>query len=156
MDPVTIIATASAAYSALKKGIAVGRELQDMGSQLATWAGAVSDLEFLSKKAEDPPWWKVGGSVQAEAVEIFAAKRKVEAQRAELKQFIQFSYGQSAWEELLRIEGQVRKQRAATAHKQAEMKELGITILVAILCVLAGVAGLALLAFVLWSMQGVK
>ena len=124
-----------------------------MGSQLATWAGAVSDLEFLSKKAEDPPWWRVGGSVQAEAVEIFAAKRKVEQQRAELKQFIQFAYGQSAWEELLRIEGQVRKQRAATAHKQAEMKELGITILVALLCVLAGVAGLALLAFVLWSMQ---
>ena len=153
MDPVTIIATASAAYNAVKKGIALGRELQDMGSQLATWAGAVSDLEFLAKKAEDPPWWRVGGSVQAEAVEIFAAKRKVEAQRAELKQFIQFSYGQSAWEELLRIEGQVRKQRAATAHKQAEMKELGITILVALLCILAGVAGLALLAFVLWSMQ---
>jgi hypothetical protein len=154
MDPITIIATASAAYNALKKGIAVGRELQDMGSQLATWAGAVSDLEFISKRAEDPPWWRsIGGSAQAEAVEIFAAKRKVEQQRAELKQFIQFAYGQSAWEELLRIEGQVRKQRAATAHKQAEMKELGITILVAILCVLAGVAGLALLAFVLWSMQ---
>lgn len=153
MDPVTIIATASAAYNALKKGIAVGRELQDMGSQLATWSGAVSDLEFLAKKAEDPPWFKMGGSVQAEAVEIFAAKRKVEQQRAELKQFIQFSYGQSAWEELLRIEGQVRKQRAATAHKQAEMKELGITIILAFLAVAGGIAGLALLAFVLWSMQ---
>ena len=153
MDPVTIIATASAAYSALKKGIAVGRELQDMGSQLATWAGAVSDLEFLAKKAEDPPWWKVGGSVQAEAVEIFAAKKKIEAQRAELKQFVQFSYGQSGWEELLRIEGQVRKQRQQTAHKQAEMKELGITIVLAFLAVAGGIAGLSLLAFILWSMQ---
>lgn len=153
MDPVTIIATASAAYSALKKGIAVGRELQDMGSQLATWAGAISDIEYLAKKAEDPPWWKVGGSVQSEAIEIFAAKKKIEAQRAELKQFIQFSYGQSAWEELLRIEGQVRKQRAATAHKQAEMKELALTILVAGLCVIAGVGGLALLAFILWASQ---
>lgn len=153
MDPVTIIATASAAYSALKRGIAVGRELQDMGSQLATWAGAISDIEYLAKKAEDPPWWKVGGSVQSEAIEIFAAKKKIEAQRAELKQFIQFSYGQSAWEELLRIEGQVRKQRAATAHKQAEMKELALTILVAGLCVISGVGGLALLAFILWSAQ---
>lgn len=153
MDPVTIIATASAAYSALKKGIAVGRELQDMGSQLATWAGAVSDLEFLSKRAEDPPWWRVGGSVQAEAVEIFAAKKKIEAQRAELKQFVQFSYGQSGWEELLRIEAQVRKQRAATAHKQAEMKELGITIVLAFLAVAGGIAGLSLLVFILWSMQ---
>lgn len=153
MDPVTIIATASAAYSALKKGIAVGRELQDMGSQLAAWAGAVSDLEFISKRAADPPWWRVGGSAQAEAVEIFAAKKKIEAQRAELKQFVQFSYGQSGWEELLRIEGQVRKQRAATAHKQAEMKELAITIILAFLAVAGGVAGLSLLVFILWSMQ---
>jgi len=154
LDPVTIIATASAAYNALRKGIAVGRELQDMGSQLATWAGAVSDLEFLAKKAEDPPWWRsIGGSVQAEAVEIFAAKKKIEAQRAELKQFVQFSYGQSGWEELLRIEGQVRKQRQQTAHKQAEMKELGITIILAFLAVAGGIAGLSLLVFILWSMQ---
>jgi len=153
MDPVTIITTASAAYNAVKKGIALGRELQDMGSQLATWAGAISDIEFLAKKAENPPWWKMGGSVQAEAIELFAAKKKIEQQRAELKQFIQFAHGQSAWEELLRIEGQVRKQRAATAHKQAEMKELAITIILAFLAVAGGIAGLSLLAFVLWSME---
>ena len=153
MDPVTIIPTASAAYNAVKKGLALGRELQDMGSQLAVWAGAISDIEFLAKRAEDPPWWRTGRSVQAEAIEIFAAKRKFEQQRDELKQFIQFSYGQSAWEELLRIEGRVRKQRQQTAYKRAEMKELGITVLVAALCVIAGVAGLALLAFILWSME---
>lgn len=123
MDPVTIIAAATTAYNAVKRGIEIGRELQDMGGQLAQWAGAISDLEFLERKASDPPWWKMGGSVQAEAMEIFAAKKKIEAQRAELRVFIQYSYGQSAWEELLKIEGQVRKQRAATAHRQAEMKE---------------------------------
>jgi hypothetical protein len=41
LDPITVIATASAAYNALKKGIEIGRELQDMGGQLATWAGAI-------------------------------------------------------------------------------------------------------------------
>jgi hypothetical protein len=55
LDPITVIATASAAYNALKKGIEVGRELQDMGGQLAQWAGAMSDdLDFLAKKAEEP------------------------------------------------------------------------------------------------------
>jgi hypothetical protein len=48
LDPVTVIATASAAYNALKKGIEIGRELQDMGGQLATWAGAISDIELSS------------------------------------------------------------------------------------------------------------
>jgi hypothetical protein len=151
LDPITIIATASAAYNALKKGISVGRELQDMGSQLATWAGAISDIEFLAKKAENPPWWKVGGNVQAEAIEIFAAKKKIEAQRAELKTYIQYSYGQSGWEELLRIEVQVRRRKRATEHRRAEIKEMVITVVVVGLCLVAGIAGLALLAFILWQ-----
>jgi len=153
MDPVTIIATASAAYNALKKGIEFGRELQDMGGQLAQWAGAVSDLEFLSKKAENPPWWKIGGNVQAEAMEIFAAKKRIEAQRNELKTYIQYSYGQSGWEELLRIEAQVRKRKQATEHRRAEMKELAITIVLVALILVGGVAALGLFAFILWSSQ---
>lgn len=153
MDPVTVIATASAAYNALKKGIEIGRELQDMGGQLATWAGAVSDLDFLAKKAENPPWWKVGGNVQAEAIEIFAAKKRIEAQRNELRTYIQFSYGQSGWEELLRIEGQVRKRKQATDHRKAEMKELAITVALVVLVLAGGIAALGLLAFILWSAQ---
>jgi hypothetical protein len=153
MDPITVIATASAAYNALKKGIEIGRELQDMGSQLATWAGAVSDLEFLAKKAENPPWWKVGGNVQAEAVEIFAAKKRIQAQRDELRTYVQYSYGQDGWEELLRIEAQVRKRKQATDHRRAEMKELAITITLVTLVLLAGVAGLALLAWFLVMQQ---
>jgi hypothetical protein len=149
LDPVTVIATASAAYNALKKGIEIGRELQDMGGQLATWAGAISDIDYLAAKAADPPWWKAGANVQAEAIEIFAAKKKIEAQRNELRTFVQYSYGQSGWEELLRIEAQVRKRKQATDHRRAEIKELLITITIVGLALLAGVGGLALLAYFL-------
>jgi len=153
MDPITVIATASAAYNALKKGIAVGREIQDMGSQLATWAGAISDIEFLAKKAENPPWWKVGGNVQAEAVEIFAVKKKIQAQRDELRTHIQFAYGHGAWEELLRIEARVRKQRQATEYRKAEIKETVLTVVIVGLVLLAGIAGLALLVWILMMQQ---
>lgn len=154
MDPITLLSTASVAYNAIKKGIALGKELQDMGSQLSTWATAISDLEFLESKTKNPPWYKTFSSnVQAEAVEIFAARKKIEAQRAELKQFIQFSYGQSAWEELLRIEAQVRKQRQQTAYKKQELKETIITITVVCLTLLAGIGGLILLAFILMGQQ---
>jgi hypothetical protein len=151
LDPVTVIATASAAYNALKKGIEIGRELQDMSGQLATWAGAVSDLDFIAKKAANPPWWRAGANVQAKAIEIFAAKKKIESQRAELKTYIQYSYGQSGWEELLRIEAQVRKRKQATDHRKAEIKEMMITVILVILVLAAGIAGLALLAFILWQ-----
>jgi len=153
LDPVSVISAASVAYSAIKKGIELGRELQDMSGQLAQWAGAVSDLEFLAKKAEDPPWWKVGSNVQAEAIEIFAAKKRIQSQRDELKTYIQYSYGQDGWEELLRIEAQVRRRKQATEHRRAEMKERAVTIILVILVLAGGIAGLALLAFILWSAQ---
>ena len=153
LDPITVIATASSAYNALKKGIEIGRELQDMGGQLATWAGAISDIEYLAKKAEDPPWWRAGSNVQAEAIEIFAAKKKIESQRAELKTYIQYSYGQSGWEELLRIEAQVRKRKQATDHRRAELKELAVTVVIVVLVLVGGLAALGLLAFILWSVQ---
>ena len=153
LDPITVIATASAAYNALKKGIEVGRELQDMGSQLGAWAGAIADIEFMAKKAENPPWFKVGGNIQAEAIEIFAAKKKIEAQRDELRTYVQYSYGQSGWEELLRTEAAVRKRKQATDHRKAEIKEMLITVVIVGLVLAAGIAGLALLAYLLWASQ---
>jgi len=125
LDPASAIAIATSAYSAIKKGIEIGRELQDMGGQLSEWASAISDLEYFERKAEDPPWYKAfSGSAQAEAMEVFAAKKKIEAQRNELRTYIQFSYGQSGWEEFLRTEAEIRKRRAAHEHRKAEIKEM--------------------------------
>ena len=49
IDPVTAIAGATAAYNGLKKAIAVGKDLHDMGSTLNQWAGAMSDLDFAHR-----------------------------------------------------------------------------------------------------------
>ena len=148
MDPVTIIAAATTAFNAIKRGIEFGRELQDMGGQLAEWAGAISDLEFLERRVQDPPWYKTfSSSVQQEAVAIFAAKKQAEAQREQLRQYIQFSYGQSAWDELLRIEATVRKQRADHVHRKAEIKDAIVSALLIALMVTSVTAFLTVLAW---------
>lgn len=150
MDPVSIIAAATTAYNALKKGIEIGREIQDMGGQLATWAGAVSDIDFLERKNEDPPWYKAfSQSVQQEAIAIFTAKKQLEQQRNELRTYIQFSMGQSAWDELLRIEAKVRKQRADHEHRKAEIKEAIVSALL-ILVMVTSVTGFLTIVAWLW------
>jgi hypothetical protein len=124
MDPISIIAAATTAFNALKKGIEIGRELQDMGGQLSQWASAISDLEFLERRVQNPPWYKAfSSSVQAEAIEIFAAKHKAQAMRDELKQYVQFSHGQSAWNELLAIEAKIRVQRQEHEYRKQEIKD---------------------------------
>jgi hypothetical protein len=128
MDPVTIIGGATVAFNAIKKGLAVGKDLQDMHGQLSQWAGAMSDLGQAEKKAKNPPWWKsLGGSVEEEAMAVFAAKRKAESMREELRQYISFTMGPSAWDELVATEAKIRKQKKDQEYRKAEMIETIIT-----------------------------
>ena len=128
MDPVTIISGATVAFNALKKGFAIGKDLQDMSSQLTQWAGHMSDLGQAEKQVKNPPWWKtLGGSVEAEAIEVFAAKRKAEQMRKELKDYISFTMGPSAWDELVATEAKIRKQKKEQEYRKAEMQEAIIT-----------------------------
>ena len=129
MDPVTIIGGATVAFNALKKGFALGKDLQDMSGQLTQWAGAMSDLSYAEQKNKNPPWWKAlnGGSVEAEALEIFTAKKKAEAMRKELKDWISFSMGPSAWDELVATEGRIRKQKKDQEYRKAEIQEAIVT-----------------------------
>lgn len=154
MDPITIIATANAAFGLLKKGIAAGKDLQDMASTLSKWGGAIADLEFLERRVSNPPWYKAfSGTVQEEAVEIYAMRKRIEQQRAELRTYLGFAYGPNAWDDLMRIEGQIRKQRAANEHRKQERKELAISVLIITLSLLGGITGLSVLAFVLINME---
>jgi hypothetical protein len=128
VDPVTIISGATVAFNALKKGFAIGKDLQDMSSQLTQWAGHMSDLGQAEKQVKNPPWWKtLGGSVEAEAMEVFAAKRKAEQMRKELKDYISFTMGPSAWDELVATEAKIRKQKKEQEYRKAEMQEAIIT-----------------------------
>tara|TARA_R100000234_G_C5003581_1_gene181509 strand:+ start:8033 stop:8509 length:477 start_codon:yes stop_codon:yes gene_type:complete len=124
IDPVTAIAGASAAFNAIKKGIQVGRDLESMGKDLARWGGAMADLDFAEKQAQRPPWYKaLGGGVEAQAMEIFAAKKKAESMRKEMKDYISYLYGPSSWEEILQIEADLRKQKREHEYRKIELRQ---------------------------------
>jgi hypothetical protein len=124
IDPVTAIAGATAAFNAIKKGIQVGRDLQDMGGQLSQWAGAIADLDFADRQTQKPPWYKaLGSGVEAQAMEIWQAKQKAESMRKELKDYISVMYGPSKWQEILEIEAKLRKEKKEHEHRQIEIKQ---------------------------------
>ena len=148
MDPVTIISGATVAFNALKKGFAIGKDLQDMSGQLTKWAGHMADLGQAEKQVKNPPWWKsIGGSVEAEAMEVFAAKRKAESMRKELKDYISFTMGPSAWDELIAIEGKIRKQKKEQEYRKAELQEAIITWVVTGVLLLIGFGTLGFILY---------
>ena len=58
MDPVTAIAAASSAFSLIKKGFEMGKDVESMYSDIGRWMGAVSDVNQAEKMAKNPPIFK--------------------------------------------------------------------------------------------------
>ena len=122
IDPVTAIGAASAAFSAIKKGVQIGRDLESMGKDLSRWGKACADFDFAKRQIESPPWYRaLSGSVEAQSLELFVQKKQLENQRAELKEYICAFLGPSQWEELLAIEADIRKQQKEHEYKRIEM-----------------------------------
>ena len=127
MDPATIglaITAASKAFGAIKAGFAAGREIESMGKDLSRWMGAVSDVDNAHKSAQNvSPLRKLfkGKEIEASAIEAFTAKKKLEAQRQELKSFINFHYGANSWNEILHMEKEIRLQRKKEIYERQEI-----------------------------------
>ena len=127
MDPASIglaITAASKAFTAIKNGFAVGREIESMGKDLSRWMGAVSDIDNAEKTAKNAsPLRKLfkGKEIEASAIEAFTAKKKLEAQRQELKSFINFHYGANSWNDILQMEAEIRKKRKEEIYERQEM-----------------------------------
>ena len=157
-DPVSIsasLAVASTAFNGIKRGFHAGRELEAMSQDLSRWMGAVSDIDNAHKSAKNPSLLKKvmnGKTIEQEAIEAFSAKQALEQQRNDLRTYIQYSYGQSKWDELLRMEGDIRKRRQKEVYDKQKFKEKVITIVVII--VVCSV-GLGLLGLFTYSLMGV-
>lgn len=150
MDPISAMATATAAFNAVKKGISIGRDIESMASDLGRWMGALSDLDMLEKESRHPPIFKKlfsGQSVEQEAMTAFANKQKAQQMRYELQQWISLTMGKSKWDELVAMEGQIRKRRKETLYRQRERRRKFVEIVAWILVAFVGLA--ALTAFIL-------
>ena len=129
LDPITLSAAvtgATAAYNGIKKAIYMGREIEDLSSQLSTWMKAVSDVDNIHKNANNPSAIDklFNGSIEQVAIESFAAKKKLSKQRDELKNFLIGHYGMQAWDDLIKEEGRIRKARQEAIYAREERNKL--------------------------------
>ena len=105
IDPITAVATATAAFNTIKQGFSAGREIDSMAGDLGRWMGAVSDIKKSEEYSKKPPLFKKlfqSGSVEEEAMAAFMAKKKAEDMLYLLKKIINMTRGMSAWDELIK------------------------------------------------------
>lgn len=146
MDPISAISIASTAYSAIVKGFQMGREVESMSKDVGRWMNAINAVKEGHDKAKSRR--KMFGSIEEEALETFAALKKAKKMEEELRNFIQWNYGVSAWQELIKLQGQIRKERQEQLEKRKQQIEEFITMALATLGV--GIFG-AIMIFIIWA-----
>lgn len=154
IEVVAAVSAATSAFGAIKRGFEVGRDIESMAGDLSRWMGAVSDIQKADQYNKKPPLFKKifnAGSVEEEAMQIFMAKKKAEDMRNQLKQIITFTRGPSAWEELLRTEGDIRKKRQKMIYDQQERRRKLFEIIAIIL--LVGIIGTFIVGLVYLFLQ---
>jgi len=153
MEPITIAAAvsgATAAFNTIKNMIAAGRDIESCMGDVSRWMKMASDVDQAEKQSKNPPLFKKlfsAGSIEEEALQAYTAKKKLEAQRQELKTFLNMSYGPQAWADLIQLEGRIRKQRQEAIYKQQEMRQKVIEIIAAGILILTVTA---LLVSLVW------
>jgi hypothetical protein len=140
IDPVSVFATACAAYEGVKKAIEIGKEIEGVIGQMSTWWGAASQLREHEEQVKNPPLFRKllhSGSVEAQALEALVRRKKLQEQERELRHLIIFRYGIDSYREMLE---ERRKIAASREHLEKRQQARRKKFLENTLC------GLALLA----------
>lgn len=126
VDPVTAIATATAAFNTVKKMVSMGQDVEATLGQIGKWYGAVSDLNEAERDAKNPPLFKkivASKSVEEEAMNVYAAKKKAAQQEKELRELLMYSYGPDGYKELVDLRRRIKNEREKTIYAQARRRK---------------------------------
>jgi L-lactate utilization protein LutC len=91
--------------------------------------------------------YKMFSDTQSNALEIWTQKQKLKEMREELRSHISFVYGPSAWDEIVRIEAQQRKEQRDMVYAKQEAIDSMINTVI-ITAIMA--AGIAILGGIIW------
>lgn len=149
MDPISLLLMAKTAYEAVKSGIAAGKELQGVATDLGSLFESVA---ALTRHAASPPRGNLlsGKTAEQMAMEAYAAKAEADTMVEELKNQFIGEFGIAAWDQVLAHTTQIKKdQKAAALEAAKEQEELMHNVMVwgsAILLFVVAAACIILLA----------
>tara|TARA_R100001594_G_scaffold109984_2_gene144707 strand:+ start:95 stop:556 length:462 start_codon:yes stop_codon:yes gene_type:complete len=152
MDPITI---AAASFAAIRSGVAAGREIQELGKDIGKLWGAIDQVRADHSSARNSPF---RGSTEEEAMDTFVSLQKAKDFEDQLRSIILETRGYGAWQELLKLRGQIkeRKRKEELARKLARKERIEmIGKVLLILLGVSSVAGLLVIGVLILQKQGV-
>lgn len=155
IDPITALATATAVFNGIKQAVAVGREAQDIFSQLGKWAGAVADVQewINGEGAKKPSIFKkltFEKSATAEAFDTYAAQVEIRRMEEEIRHMFYWGelghLGAEGYQEFIMLRRNIKEQREKLIyeHERRKKRFIALTTEWALIAVVVFTGGLIL------------
>ena len=126
MDPLTLLATAQAAYSGIQAAIAAGKEIQSMAADLSDLWGSVAKLTYISAEKPSSNIFTRKTAEQI-AIERYTAKAEANELALKAKNLFVGHYGLAAWDQIQReviaIRKEMEREKYEEEKRKAEMME---------------------------------
>lgn len=154
VDPVSAIAMATTAFKAIKKGIEVGREIEDVSGQLGKWFTAVADIKEAEQQSKNPSLFKKiinKQSVEEEALTAIISKKKIQQQESELRTLILYRYGKDTYLDMMKMRKEIREKRQVEVYNKIRKKKQLIESLLVTVVVSLGIGVISLFIWLLIS-----
>ena len=119
------VQVAGAAYNAIKGAVEKGREAQDMIGAFGKFfdsIDSVSEANIRNQSTSMVSKMFNGSSVEAQALEITAAKHKIAFMEKELREYLIYSGQGNFYDDMMEERRRIRRHRQVTARKKAELK----------------------------------
>ena len=114
-----------------------------------------SKEQVAAEKAKNPGVFaSLTGSAEQAAIDAFSAQKRLQAMKKEIETIIMYQHGPKGLEEYKDTLRKIRAQRKKTAYRKAEIKEAIIMWVVGGIIVMAGIAGLGAVLYLIGKQQG--
>lgn len=126
MDPITLLAAASAAFNGVKKLVEHGRQIEDVFGQLSKWASYTSDLQEWCKQEESKPsiFKKLSFKDDtSEALSVMSIRMKLAQQEKDIREIFQWYGPPDAYEEFIKERRKIKAQREKMIYQQARRRK---------------------------------
>ena len=121
MDPITILALAKTSYSAIKAGIAVGKEMQSMAKDLA---GLWKSVGQLTQIAADPKGGLMSGkTLEQVAMEAYAAKAEAMKMMHDIEMQFITEHGLAGWDSMRAMMVEMQKEQRRLKEEEQRRQE---------------------------------
>lgn len=136
MDPVSLLATATAAFNGIKHAVEIGQEVEGVYRQLSKWADAAGQLqEYINDNKSDTGEVKAGlfekigfkQSETAEAFDILIAQQRLREMDTEI--YHMFIYGElqhlgtEGYSNFIQLRREVREKRERMIRDQIKRRK---------------------------------